>query len=117
MSKQLLIPLFLFVCFSTQAATISGLVMDEGEPVVMASVMLVDSNNNVILKQTATDKKGFYTFSVNSGNYKIGVFASNYADMWIKNIFINNANTEVDIQLTPRDFVDNAAPSSSDDCD
>ena len=33
MSRQLLVLVFLFMSFSTQAATISGLVMDEGEPV------------------------------------------------------------------------------------
>ena len=111
----LIVNLFLFQ-LPAIAATISGVVHDEGEAVV-ASVKLINAENSVVVKSVRSDNLGNYQITAIKGRYKIGAFANNFSTVWIKDIVLEEKDLEIDIQMTPTAFVDDEAVPDSDECD
>lgn len=115
--QWLLFSTLLLTHFIANAANLSGRVMDEGEPVAQAHVILMRDENNVIVDKSDTNDKGEYRFSVTAGSYKLMSFKEEYATAWVKDISVSDNDVPVDIQLTPEVFVENGQSTSSDDCD
>lgn len=99
------------------AANLSGRVMDEGEPIAEAQVMLMTEENNILVKKSYTNEKGEYRFSVSAGTYKLMSLKDEYATTWVKDIDVFDEDVAIDIQLTPEAFVENKQSTSSGDCD
>jgi len=103
----------------TLAAELIIKVTDEGEPVPMAEVFLIDSKTRIIVNNNFTNKAGIYHYTANHGLYEITVSKDEFLDVTIKDIEMKNTNIDKVVELIPRAFgpEDTALPSQSDDCD
>ena len=103
----------------TSAADLVIKVTDEGEPVPMAEIFLVDSKTRIIINNNFTNKSGIYQFTAARGSYEITVSKDEFLDVTIKEIELNNLNIYKVVELIPREFgtEDTALQSKSDDCD
>lgn len=102
---------------NSTAATLSGAVTDEGEPVAMAEVMVVNAASNALITSKFSGENGHYQFELPGGVYNLNVSKTSFATVWIKNIDLQKGDLRKDIALTPEAFVDNQMVSDPDGCD
>lgn len=103
----------------TLAADLIIKVTDEGEPVPMAEVFLIDSKTRIIINNNFTNKSGIYRYTAKQGLYEINVSKDEFLEVSIKDIGMKNSNINKVVELIHRAFgpEETALPSSSDDCD
>jgi len=100
------------------AAGLSGKVMDEGEPLPMAEVLLINADSNVLLGSLFSAADGGFYFSVPGGRYHLSAARDGYADGWVRDIDVGKTDVVQDIELLPEAFAESGAASAdSDDCD
>lgn len=100
------------------AAGLFGKVMDEGEPLPMAEVLLIDADSNVLLGSLFSAADGEFYFRVPGGRYHLNAAREGYADGWIRDIEVGKADVVQDIELLPEAFAESEAESTdSDGCD
>lgn len=102
------------------AASLSGKVTDEGEPLQMAEVLLIDANTHVLQGSLFSAADGGFRFSLPEGRYHLNVVKDEYADARVQDIDVGKADVVQDIELLPAAFAEQdgaPASSSSDDCD
>ncbi len=100
------------------AAGLSGKVMDEGEPLPMAEVLLIDADSNVLLGSLFSGADGKFYFSVAGGHYHLNAAREGYADGWMRNIEVGKADVVQDIELLPEAFAEPEEVSTdTDGCD
>lgn len=99
------------------AETLSGTISDEGAPVPLAEVTLIDATNNLIVTTTHSNIRGAYQLTVSPGRYKLRSSKEDYADRLIKDIVVSGADVVVDITMSPQAFEDDKAVPASGDCD
>ena len=118
LARVLLSPIVLipFLCVPAQGASLSGVVVEEGEPVVAAEVRLVDADSRVILRSVSTGAQGSFRFPVNPGIFELLVFKSEYADSWSRRIAVGEADVVRRIELVPRAFAEEEQTDTLDDC-
>lgn len=102
---------------TVQGAVLSGVVVDVGEPVAKAEVMLVNGKNNAILDSAYTDAEGRFRFTVKPGVFNIGTFKSDHATAWRKGIVVQDVDVSVRIELTPNAFLEESSSLSEGDCE
>ena len=102
----------------TLASELTVKVLDEGEPVAMAEVFLVDSTTRIIINNDFTDKSGIYIYAAKDGVYEITVTKDDFLDVTIKDIKLNNSNIDKVVELVPSAFgPEGTALQSESDCD
>lgn len=100
-----------------QAALIKGTVLDEGEPVAMAEVILVDAGRKAIINEALTTKDGGFQFQVENGKYNIRFAKEGYAFKAVKGLQVQGDDIQVKVELLLAAFADNAPTGAADDCD
>lgn len=101
----------------TLAAELIIKVTDEGDPVPMAEVFLVDSKTRIIINNNFTDKAGVYRYSAKDGLYEITVSKEEFLDVTIKDIEMKNSRIDKVVELIPQAFGPESTALQSDDCD
>lgn len=101
--KAVVFSLF-FVCTNVFAGTLTLEVSDDGDPLPMAEVILVDADTHRIVDSQFTDKKGRYVYSKSSGRFNIMVSKSEYTNGNIKNISLNDKPVLKKLDLVPSAF-------------
>ena len=96
----------------SMAAGLSGKVMDEGEPLPMAEVLLIDADSNVLLGSLFSDADGKFYFSVAGGRYHLNAAREGYADGWMRDIEVGKADVVQDIELLPEAFAESEETST-----
>jgi len=95
-------------------------VVDEGEPLPMAEVILANAESREVIDTNFTNQKGFYRRNLENGIFEIIITKSDYVDVHVNNIVVKEGMdvTKV-IELMPRGLQSNAdfLPPSSDGCD
>lgn len=99
------------------AATIHGALTDDGEPVPLAEVILINTESNVVVSRAHSDIHGNYRIEVGPGQYKLLVTKDEYADEVIKDIAVSGSDVVVNAVMTPKVFVDSEDVPKSGDCD
>ena len=100
-----------------QAANISGTVLDEGEPVPMAEVILIDVSKKAIINEALSGKQGGFRFQVPKGKYSLRIAKEGYAFKSVKDLEMRDRDIEVQVELLLAVFADNAPTGAADDCD
>ena len=100
----------------SMAAGLSGKVTDEGEPLPMAEVLLIDADSNVLLGSLFSDADGKFYFSVAGGRYHLNAAREGYADGWMRDIEVGKTDVVQDMELLPEAFAE-AASTDTDGCD
>jgi len=98
----LFLPLVL-MANESEPGSVSGQVIDEesGQPVSFATVALMDSTGNQIIKGVITDSLGRYTFSdIPYGHYQLQVTYLGYDTENVKKIQIHRRNKSVELPNT-----------------
>ena len=102
----------------TLAAELIVKVTDEGKPVPMAEIMILNSNTRSMINNNFTNKLGIYQYTVKQGLYELRVTKGEFLDVTIKDIEVKNSNINKVVKLVPRAFgSDETAVSSEDDCE
>lgn len=118
MYKKLFLFIILISCNQLlYAESISGIVLDESDPVPMAEVMLVNADSNVLISSTVTNNNGGYRFIVKPGIYKLRLFKEDYASKWVENVSVSGEDVVRNIEITPAAFVSEQPAEASDDCE
>jgi len=100
------------------AAELSGKVMDEGEPLPMVEVLLINADSSVLLGSLFSATDGGFHFRVPVGRYHLSASRKGYADGWVRDIDVSKADVVQDIELLPEAFAESEAVSTdSDGCD
>ena len=106
------------VSSSVYASVLSGVIREEGKPLEMVEVILIDAGSSLMVGSKFTSKKGHYSFTVKKGAYRLSASKDEYADVWVSNIKINNKNVTRNIELVPSALVmGEEDQGQSDDCD
>ena len=102
------------------SAVLTIKVVDEGEPLAMAEVILAKADSREVIDNKFTNKKGFYRRSLEKGKYEIIISKTDFVDAHVKNIVVEEGEdiTKL-IELMPRGLQSNESflQSNSDDCD
>jgi uncharacterized membrane protein len=112
-----LFALFAMPLAGVQAASLSGVVLDEGEPVAMAEVILVDARNRAVLNEAFTNGQGHFRFAVQDGTYSLRISKEGYAFKTVKHLQLAGKDMSIKVELTLAAFADDASSGASDDCD
>lgn len=100
-----------------QAATIDGIVAEQGKPVADAELMLVNADTSQIIKSLYSAADGRFRFSVKPGNYNVGALKSGYTMVWNKGIAIKHSDITLSIELVDQAFADGPLKTTSGDCE
>ena len=116
-SLRLLFPL-LIGGTTANAATLSGIVMEEKEAVADAEIVLINAESRIILKKTLSGADGRFSFSVEPGRFNIEASKPDYTDGWSRGVVVSDSDVAVQIKVMNRAFAEeNTATKGSDDCD
>jgi len=100
------------------AADLSGKVTDEGEPLPMAEVLLINADTKVLMGSRFSAPDGGFRFSITAGRYHLNVARQGYADGWVRDIAVAEAGVVQNVELLPEAFAETeVASTASDDCD
>jgi len=100
------------------AADLSGKVRDEGEPLPMVEVLLINADSRILVGSRFSAPDGSFRFSVPAGRYHLNVTREGYADAWLRDIEVGKAGVVQVIEMLPEAFAESGAVSAdSDDCD
>ncbi len=100
------------------AADLSGKVTDEGEPLPMVEVLLINADSSVLLGSLFSAVDGGFHFRVPVGRYHLSAARKGYADGWVRDIDVSKADVVQDIELLPEAFAESETVSTdSDGCD
>lgn len=88
--------------FAVSAGALSLQVTDEGEPLSMVEVTLVDADTRKVIDNRFTDKKGNYTFSKKQGTFNIRLSKEEYSRKILKNVVLADkpVHTKVEMELS-----------------
>ncbi len=100
---------------AAEAASLSGRVTDEGEPLPLAEVSLVNAASHILQGNLFSDADGRFHFSVPAGRYHLSVEKEEYANADVRDIVVEQADVVQNIELLPEVFAEQEA--SSEDCD
>ena len=100
------------------AADLTGKVMDEGEPLPMVEVLLINADTKVLMGSRFSAPDGSFHFSVAAGRYHLNAAREGYADGWVRDIDVGKPGVVQVIDMLPEAFAETeAASTASDDCD
>ena len=110
-----------FFCHNVAlSAVLTIKVVDEGEPLPMAEVILAKTVNREVIDTNFTNKEGIYRRNLEKGIFEVIVSKTDYVDVRVNNIVVEEGIdfTKV-IELMPRGLQSNESflPPSSDGCD
>jgi hypothetical protein len=109
--------LFVAPIAGVQAASLSGVVLDEGEPIPMAEVILVHAGKHAVLNEALTNAQGRFRFAVADGRYSLRIAKAGYAFKTVKDLQVKGKDLSVQVELMLAAFADDAPTGASDDCD
>jgi len=92
---------------SLHANTLTLQVVDDGEPLPMAEVILIDSETNQILDSQFTDTNGLYAYAKMHERVNILVTKDEYAKKVVKNVALNQAPINKKLNMVLQAFADN----------
>lgn len=102
----------------TFAAQLTIKVTDEGEPIAMAEILLLNSQTRELVNSDFTNKSGIYRYTVKQGVYDIKVLKVPFSDVTIKNIKVKNLAIKKNVKMVPQAFSsDTPAAESDEDCE
>ena len=120
MYRKTLIIFLLLVGTDAFANSFTLQVSDDGEPLAMAEVILVNADTRQVVDSQFTDKNGRYVYSKSRGRFNVLVSKTEYANGTINNINLNKGNVVRKMDLVPSAFVENTAAGfgdNSEGCD
>ena len=106
-----------FLPGAAYAVDLSGVVSDEGDPVAMAEVILVNAETNIVTGSRLSDKQGRFQFAVSQGTYNLNISKNDYATIWVKGINVVSDDLTQNIGLTLTEFATEELPEVSEGCD
>jgi hypothetical protein len=101
----------------TGAATLSGVVSEDDEPVHRAWMVLVDAESKIVLDRVYTDADGAFHFTVKPGTFNIGASKSEYTTAWVKGIAVQRDDVSIRMELVNEAFAEDQSASANGDCD
>jgi hypothetical protein len=101
------------------AAELTLTVKDEGKPLSMAEVIVIDAERRVLAHSGFTDKQGRYRHTFAPGRLEVMITKDEYAKAVLKDIRMGAQNIHQDVELIPSAFVSihTPAPTESDGCE
>ena len=99
---HLFVVLTLSFSSSVAAAILSGTVYLSGDPLPNTTMNLIDSSTEIVLDSVLTDGFGAYRFTLENGNYRIGVAPPanlGLSNTIIEDVLINSADLTYHIVL------------------
>ncbi|HEX9802065.1 MAG TPA: carboxypeptidase-like regulatory domain-containing protein [Gammaproteobacteria bacterium] len=101
----------------TGAATISGVVSEDDDPVPRARMVLVNAESKIVLDRVYTDVDGAFNFTVKPGTFNIGASKSEYTTGWVKGIAVQRDDVSIRMELVNEAFAEDQSASANGDCD
>lgn len=95
------------------AASLDGVVAEQGEPISEAEVLVVDGETSAVLDRRLTDARGGFRFDLDPGRYDIGVFTPNHAPAWQRDLTLEEAGRSLRIEVVDKAFAED--PEDYDD--
>jgi len=94
-------------------------VKDEGRPLSMAEIIVVDAERRVMAHSGFTDKLGNYRHAFAPGRLEIMISKDEYAKVVLKDVRMAQQQIHKDVELIPSAFVSihDPAPTESDGCE
>lgn len=96
------------------AATITGIVSEENEPVEKAEIMLVNADTKGVIKRVYSTADGAFQFTVDPGRFNVGVFKSEYTTAWVKGITVQLDDVSIRVELVNEAFAEGPAENAND---
>lgn len=100
-----------------QAATIDGIVAEQGKPVAGAELLLVNADTSQVIKSLYSAADGRFRFTVKSGNYNVGALKSGYTTVWNRGLAVKDSDITLSIELVDQAFADGPPKATSGDCE
>lgn len=100
-----------------QAATLSGVVEEQGTAIAEAEIILVNADSSQIIRSLYSAADGSFRFTVAPGTYTIGAQKSGYTRVWHKGIAVGDNDVTLRIELIDKNFADGPPSTASGDCE
>jgi len=100
-----------------QAATLAGVVAEQGTLVAEAEVLLVNADTRAIIKSIYSAADGSFRFTVTQGTYNIGAQKPGYTLVWHKGIVVGDGDVNLHIEMIDKNFADGPPKAVSSDCE
>ena len=99
------------------AATLGGIVAEQGTPIAEAEIILVNADSSQIIKSIYSAADGSFRFTVAPGTYNVGAQKSGYTLLWHKGIAVGDGEVNLRIEMIDKNFAAGPPKAASGDCE